>query len=79
MKHLSGSPSLKGAGEADFSRNTAGLNGKYFLENATFDADINFDRNVIHYYGYNSDDTIIDKRGYQATFYRIRVQCRNNK
>lgn len=68
MKHLSGSPSLKGAGEADFSRNTAGLNGKYFLENATFDADINFDRNVIHYYGYNSDDTIIDKKDTKQRF-----------
>lgn len=68
VRHFSGSPSLKGAGEADFSQNKAGLSGKYFFENATFTGDVNYDRNVVHYYGYDSGDTIIDKKETKQRF-----------
>ncbi|MBK6444788.1 MAG: hypothetical protein IPF81_05610 [Bacteroidetes bacterium] len=68
VRHFSGSPSLNGAGEADFSQNKAVLSGKYFLENATFYGDLGYDRNVVHFYGYDSNDSIIDKKNTKQRF-----------
>lgn len=67
-KHFSGSPSLTGVGDAGFSSNVAGLTGKYFLENATFDGKFSYNRDMVHYYGYNSDDTIINKADSKQRF-----------
>ena len=61
LKHISGSPSLNGVGEGDFSNNSAAVEGKYFLENATLLGKIGYDRHVVHYYGYNSDKIILPK------------------
>jgi len=58
---MSGSPALNGVGEGDFSNNSAAVEGKYFLENATLLGNIGFDRHVIHYYGYDSDKFILAK------------------
>lgn len=61
-KHLSGSPNLKDAGYAGFGNTMASVFGKYFLENATFDGEVGYKRDVVHYYGFNTNDTIIDKK-----------------
>lgn len=56
LKHFSGSPGLSGVGNANFSKNEAGVYGKYFFENSTFSGDVNYTRNVIHYYGFDTND-----------------------
>lgn len=61
LNHHSGSPGLDDVGPAPYSHNHGGVNGKYLLENKTFSGEFNFDRNTVHYYGYNSEDTILDK------------------
>lgn len=75
VRHFSGSPSLKDAGEADFSQNKAGMTGKYFLSNATFSGDLGYDRNVVHYYGYKSADTIIDKKNTKQRFSEFNINA----
>ena len=61
LGHHSGSPGLKGVGPASYSKNHGGLYGKYMLDNKTLTGEFNFDRNAVHYYGYNSEDSILDK------------------
>ena len=61
LGHHSGSPGLKGVGPAAYSKNHGGLYGKYMLDNKTLSGEFDFDRNAIHYYGYNSEDSILDK------------------
>lgn len=73
LRHLSASPNIQDAGPADFSDNSAELYGKYFLENATFDGRIRYDRNVVHYYGYDKNDTVIDKNDARQQFGRFGV------
>jgi hypothetical protein len=59
--HLSGSPAFKDYGNAAYSNNRVALDGKYFLDKATFDGIIGYRRDLVHYYGYDSRDTVIDK------------------
>ncbi|HLG36189.1 MAG TPA: hypothetical protein VI757_15025, partial [Bacteroidia bacterium] len=51
-KHFSASPELKGVGAGSFSDNFASLYGKLFIDRNVFSADLNYNRNVVHYYGY---------------------------
>ena len=59
LKHFSGSPQLSNAGKASFSENEASVYGKYLLESSTFSGDVNFNRNVVYYYGYKANDSIL--------------------
>ncbi len=61
LNHHSGNPGLKDVGPAGFSNNHGGVFGKYFFENSTFSGDVNYDRKAVHYYGYDTNDTIISK------------------
>ena len=54
-KHFSGSPELKGVGAGGFSDNLASLYGKLFVDRNVFTGEMNYNRNVIHYYGYPKD------------------------
>jgi hypothetical protein len=74
-RHFSGSPSLKGVGNSAYSENSAQVSGKYFLDNAIFFADVNYDRDVFHYYGYNASDTIIDKKDIRQLFSNFAVNA----
>src|SRR5690242_4319499 len=67
-KHFSASPDLKGVGSAGFSDNSASLYGKLFLDRSVFFADFNYDRNVVHYYGFNANDTLFDKEDTKQRF-----------
>ncbi len=67
LNHHSGNPGFSDAGPAGFSKNHAGVYGKYFLDNSTFTGDINYDRDVVHYYGYDSD-TVINKDDIKQRF-----------
>lgn len=63
-KHFSGTPKLKGglaediSNTASFSDNFASLYGKLFIDRNVFSADLNYNRQVIHYHGYNGDNII---------------------
>ncbi|REJ85225.1 MAG: TonB-dependent receptor [Bacteroidetes bacterium] len=67
-KHLSASPNLKNVGDASYSQNDAEVYGKYFLENVVFSGEADYDRDVVHYYGFNTADTIIDKKSIRQRF-----------
>ena len=79
-KHLSASPGLKDVGAAGFSDNSASLYGKMFLDRSVFTADLNYDRNVVHYYGFNANDTVIDKADIKQRFgnFNIGIGLKSN-
>lgn len=79
-KHFSASPELKDVGSAGFSDNSASLYGKLFVERTVFSADLDYDRNVVHYYGFNSNDTMFDKADTKQRFgnFNIGVGLKSN-
>ncbi len=54
LKHFSSTTHLRDAGYGGFSDNTAEVFGKKFYKKHTLRGDLNFDRNVLHYYGYDT-------------------------
>lgn len=75
LRHFSADPGLGNVGPAGFSQNSGSVNGRYFLENSTFNGDFNYNRNVVHYYGYDTDDTIIDKDKIRQRFSEFAIKC----
>ena len=73
LNHFSGNPGLKNAGPAGFSKSHGGIYGKYFLDNSTFSGNVDYNRDVVHYYGYNSD-TIISKNDLKQRFNKFGMQ-----
>lgn len=59
LQHLSGQPSLSDVGYGGYSDNIADAYGKIFLDHSVFTGNMGYTRKVIHYYGYNSNDTLI--------------------
>ena len=55
LKHFSGTPQLNGVGYGGFSDDAANVFGKRFYKKHTLSAEFNYDRNMIHYYGYDAD------------------------
>jgi len=53
LKHYSSAATLKDVGFAGFSDNDVNLYGKYFIPNHILTAEANYNRNVIHYYGFD--------------------------
>jgi len=78
LKHLSGSPGLKGVGQGDFSHNSGGIEGKYFLENATLLGNLSYDRHRVSYYGYNSDKIILSSSSTKQVFSTFGTDLRLN-
>jgi len=58
LKHLSGTPHLEGFGYGGYSTNEANIFAKQFYKKHTLSGDFNYERNVVHYYGY---DTSLNK------------------
>jgi hypothetical protein len=71
LRHFSSRPGLNDVGPDDFSKNHGGIDGKYFLENATFNGGMTYDRDVVHYYGYDSDSIILDADQIKQRFNRF--------
>lgn len=75
MKHISSSPkytnfrntglfskpSFKDLGYAGYSDNSISLYGKKFLKEHTLSGNFDYDRNVIHFYGYDAGLNMLDK------------------
>ncbi len=53
IKHLSSSSQLKDAGYSGYSDNEAEVFGKKFYKKHTLSGDLNYKRNVVHFYGYD--------------------------
>jgi hypothetical protein len=58
LKHLSSTSHLENVGYSGFSDNAVNVFGKQFYKKHTLSGDFNYERNVVHYYGY---DTSINK------------------
>ncbi len=54
LKHLSSKSTYEGYGLGNFSDNEIGLYGKRFFRKHTLSGDVDYARNVIHYYGYDT-------------------------
>lgn len=69
-KHLSATPQLKGFGYAGYSDNEAELFAKQFYKKHTLFGDLNYKRNVVHLYGY---DTAVHKLENDFTYQRYQL------
>ncbi len=78
LKHLSGTPTLDGVGYGGYSTNEANLFAKQFYKKHTLSGDFNYERNVIHYYGYDTQLNTLDndftKQRYQFINPKIQLQ-----
>lgn len=74
LKHFSGTPYLKDVGYGGFSNNDVNLFAKQFYKKHTLSGDLNYEREVIHYYGY---DTSLNKL--ENNFTKQRYQFINPK
>jgi len=54
LKHFSSTTHLQDAGYGGFSDNVVNVFGKRFYKKHTLSGDMNYERNVIHYYGYDT-------------------------
>lgn len=70
LKHFSSTAHLDGVGYSGYSDNVINVFGKQFYKKHTLSGDFNYERNVIHYYGYNTDLNKLDDK----TFTRQRYQ-----
>lgn len=71
FKHLSSSPSKEREyGYNDYSNNDADLFGKMIMNTHTLSADFNYNRDVVHYYGYRTDESLqrLDKMDTKQRF-----------
>ena len=78
LKHLSSFSTLKDVGYSAFSDNEANVFGKKFYKKHTLSADFNYNRNVIHYYGYDTKLNTLSndytKQRYQLFEPKLRLQ-----
>ena len=78
LKHFSGTPHLKDVGYGGFSDNEINIFAKQFYKKHTLSGDINYERNVIHYYGYdttlNKLDNNFTKQRYQFINPKLQLQ-----
>ncbi len=58
LKHLSSMGQLKNTGLSGFSDNNADAWGKYFVGKLILDANVNYSRNMVRYYGFSRPDSV---------------------
>ncbi len=56
IKHLSSSGNIENYEYSQFSNNLIDVYGKKFYENLTLNADMNYQRDMVHYYGFQRND-----------------------
>jgi len=71
LKHLSSTTHLKDAGYGGFSDNIINVFGKRFYKKHTLSGDLNYERNVVHYYGYNTALNQLDDKNYTRQRYQL--------
>ncbi|MBK7309719.1 MAG: hypothetical protein IPI93_02740 [Sphingobacteriaceae bacterium] len=70
IKHFSSSSTLDSTGFGGFSDNIATVYGKKFYKKHTLNGDLNYSRNVVHYYGYNANKNTL-KNDYTKQRYQL--------
>ena len=66
VKHLSSTAQLEGVGNSGYSNNKIELFGKQFYKKHTLSGEINYDRRVIHYYGFDIDSNDLKLKDFDA-------------
>jgi hypothetical protein len=56
LKHISSGGGIDDYGHNGYSDNKVNLYGRRFLRNHTIEGDLNYERNMMHYYGFRRDD-----------------------
>lgn len=73
-KHLSSSGKIKDYAFPGFSDNTASIFASRYTKTHTLSADINYSRNVVHYYGYKPKELLndtLDKEDIRQRFLKV--------
>lgn len=70
LKHFSSSSTLDSTGFGGFSDNIVNVYGKKFYKKHTLNGDLNYSRNVVHYYGYNANKNTL-KDDYTKQRYQL--------
>ncbi|MDP3567338.1 hypothetical protein [Sediminibacterium sp.] len=77
LKHFSSTAHLDGVGYGGYSDNEINVFGKQFYKKHTLFGDFNYDRNVIHYYGYDTNLNKLEnnyiKQRYQVFEPKVRL------
>lgn len=77
LKHFSSTTHLDNVGYGGFSDNEVNVFGKHFYKKHTLSGDLNYERNAIHYYGYdpnlNKLDNNYTKQRYQLFEPKVRL------
>ncbi len=71
LKHFSGTPQLKDVGYGGFSENVISVFGKQLYKKHTLSGDFNYERNVVHYYGYDARLNQLDDKKYTRQRYQL--------
>jgi hypothetical protein len=71
LKHFSGTPHLKDHGYGGFSDNLISLFGKKMYKKHTLKGDFNYERNVVHYYGYDTSVNHLGDNNYTKQRYQL--------
>jgi len=66
VKHLSSTAQLDGVGNSGYSNNKIELFGKQFYKKHTLSGEINYDRRVIHYYGFDATSNDLKLKDFDA-------------
>ena len=66
VKHLSSTAQLEGVGNSGYSNNKIELFGKQFYKKHTLSGEINYDRRVIHYYGFDATSNDLKSKDFDA-------------
>jgi len=79
LKHFSSSAHLRDVGYSGFSDNVINVFGKQLYKKHTLSGDLNYERNVVHYYGYDTtintlDDKKQTRQRYQFIEPKLRLQ-----
>ena len=69
LRHFSSSGSINDTlGHSGFSNNKISLFGKTFIDKHTLSGVFDYDRNVVHYYGFNNDELPLSKSDIRQRF-----------
>lgn len=71
LKHLSSSTHLKDVGYGGYSDNLVNIYGKKLYKKHTLSGEFNYERNVIHYYGFDTTLNKISDKDYTKQRYQL--------
>lgn len=71
LKHFSSTTHLKEVGYGGFSDNQANVFGKRFYKKHSLLGDLNYERNVVHYYGYDTSLNKLEDKKFTRQRYQL--------